>query len=58
MSVEELQQQAAADGDGLGPEPRRRRRGNVLALAALLAFLRRLALLLLWVAASGGAVRP
>jgi serine/threonine protein phosphatase PrpC len=58
VSVEELQQQAAGDGDGLVREPRRSRRGKVLALVALLVLLVGLALLLLWAAASESAVRP
>jgi PPM family protein phosphatase len=55
MNVEELQQQAAADGDEPGREDRRGRRGKVLALVALLVFLAVSALVLLWAAASGGA---
>jgi PPM family protein phosphatase len=58
VSVEELEQQAAAADEE--PEPsaetrRSERRGSVLAIAALLAFLAVLALLLLWAAASGEA---
>jgi PPM family protein phosphatase len=52
VSVEELEQQAAADG---ADAPRARRRGSLVALLALLAFLVVLALLLLWAASSGEA---
>jgi PPM family protein phosphatase len=58
MSVEELEQHAAADGDEPGRDSGRSRRRKVLVLAALLVFLVGLALLLLWAAASGGAVKP
>jgi serine/threonine protein phosphatase PrpC len=52
VSVEQLEQHAAAsDVDS----PRRKRRGSLVALLALLAFLVVLALLLLWAASSGEA---
>ncbi len=57
VSVDELQQQAAADEDA-ADEHRRAWRGSVLALVALLAFLAVLALLLLWAAANGGIAVP
>jgi serine/threonine protein phosphatase PrpC len=54
VSVEELEQQAAADAAN-ADAPRARRRGSLVALLALLAFLVVLALLLLWAASSGEA---
>jgi serine/threonine protein phosphatase PrpC len=56
VSVEELEQQAAAAETRVGTEERpKKRRGSLAALIALLAFLVVLALLLLWAASSGEA---